>query len=41
MRRLALTLTLVAITFLGWKGFETYRTQQATREAVNRIAPPG
>ena len=39
MRRLALTLTLVAITFLGWKGFETYRTQQATREAVNRIAP--
>ena len=39
MRRLALTLTLVAITFLGWKGFEAYQTQQATTEAVNRIAP--
>ena len=39
MRRFALILALVAIAFLGWKGFEAYRTQQATREAVNRIAP--
>ena len=39
MRRFALILALLAIAFLGWKGFEAYRTQKATAEAVNCIAP--
>ena len=40
MRRFTLILALVAIAFLGWKGFEAYLTQQATTEAVNPVLRP-